>query len=224
MTDNGYRASGPGRANAPAPWPARVGRQESYRTEGEPGTPSGTGTPPDLEGIDLDVAMTQHLLVAADRYDSRGPRAICESRLCDMVDGRRRRRRSPSRTTHALNRMPRVRRAAPGGGDADGRVQAHGACPQLASELLRRWRCTRRSNSRLPRPRRRARPRRGAGDVGFGAQPSPTPAAVAGGTAAGTRVGWARWPRRLGPGGAPRRSRRLVGPRCHRSSRQTRDG
>ena len=36
--------------------------------------------------VELDVPMTQHLLVAADRFDLTRLRAICESRLCDMVD------------------------------------------------------------------------------------------------------------------------------------------
>ena len=88
VTDNGYRASGPGRANAAGALASHAsGGRRAAGTEGEPGTPSGTNsTPPDLEGIDLDVAMTQHLLVAADRYDLTRLRAICESRLCDMVD------------------------------------------------------------------------------------------------------------------------------------------
>ena len=100
--------------------------------------------------------MTQHLLVAADRYDLTRLRAICESRLCDMVDVETRRRRRSARRAEPRARaetsLPRVRRAAPGGGDADGRVQAHGAVvPGWRASSFGRWRCTRRSNSRLPR-------------------------------------------------------------------------
>jgi speckle-type POZ protein len=36
--------------------------------------------------IDLDVPMTQHLLVAADRFDLSRLRAMCEARLCESVD------------------------------------------------------------------------------------------------------------------------------------------
>ncbi len=36
--------------------------------------------------LDLGIAMTQHLLVAADRFDLGRLRAICETRLCDTID------------------------------------------------------------------------------------------------------------------------------------------
>ena len=35
---------------------------------------------------ELDVAMTQHLLVAADRFDLTRLRAMCEAKLCDTVE------------------------------------------------------------------------------------------------------------------------------------------
>lgn len=41
---------------------------------------SGNDTP------ELDVAMTQHLLVAADRFDLTRLRAMCEAKLCDTVE------------------------------------------------------------------------------------------------------------------------------------------
>jgi speckle-type POZ protein len=37
------------------------------------------------DGVELDVPTTQHLLVAADRFDLARLRAICESRLCDTA-------------------------------------------------------------------------------------------------------------------------------------------
>jgi speckle-type POZ protein len=40
----------------------------------------------DLEGSNLDVAMAQHLLVAADRYQLGRLRRICERRLCETVE------------------------------------------------------------------------------------------------------------------------------------------
>ena len=36
--------------------------------------------------VNLDVPMTQHLLVAADRFDLSRLRAMCEARLCESVD------------------------------------------------------------------------------------------------------------------------------------------
>ena len=43
VTDNGYRASGPGRANAPGALASHAsGGRRATGTEGEPGTPSGT--------------------------------------------------------------------------------------------------------------------------------------------------------------------------------------
>jgi len=43
----------------------------------------------ELEGANLDVAMAQHLLVAADRFQLSRLRQICERRLCETVEVRR---------------------------------------------------------------------------------------------------------------------------------------
>lgn len=40
----------------------------------------------ELEGTNLDVAMAQHLLVAADRFQLSRLRQICERRLCETVE------------------------------------------------------------------------------------------------------------------------------------------
>ena len=40
----------------------------------------------DLEGSNLDCAMAQHLLVAADRFQLPRLRRICERRLCETVE------------------------------------------------------------------------------------------------------------------------------------------
>lgn len=40
----------------------------------------------ELEGVNLDCAMAQHLLVAADRYALARLRRICERRLCETVE------------------------------------------------------------------------------------------------------------------------------------------
>ncbi|KAG1652421.1 hypothetical protein FOA52_009183, partial [Chlamydomonas sp. UWO 241] len=42
--------------------------------------------PEEHDGANLDVAMAQHLLVAADRYELIRLRRICERRLCETVD------------------------------------------------------------------------------------------------------------------------------------------
>ncbi|CAL8465476.1 g5012 [Coccomyxa elongata] len=42
--------------------------------------------PEELEGTNLDVAMAQHLLVAADRFQLSRLRQICERRLCETVE------------------------------------------------------------------------------------------------------------------------------------------
>lgn len=42
--------------------------------------------PEEHDGSNLDVAMAQHLLVAADRYELIRLRRICERRLCETVD------------------------------------------------------------------------------------------------------------------------------------------
>ena len=194
VTDNGYRASGPGRANAAGALASHAsGGRRAAGTEGEPGTPSGTNsTPPDLEGIDLDVAMTQHLLVAADRYDLTRLRAICESRLCDMVDV------ETAATTLALaeqNHAHALKRACleyvalhlAEVMQTDGYKHMEQSCPQLASELLRTvaMHTTQQQQAAAAAAANAPLALGGAGDVGFGAQLSPTPAAVAGGTAGG---------------------------------------
>ena len=40
----------------------------------------------ELEGANLEVAMAQHLLVAADRFQLARLRRICERRLCETVE------------------------------------------------------------------------------------------------------------------------------------------
>jgi hypothetical protein len=42
--------------------------------------------PEELEGANLEVAMAQHLLAAADMYQLTRLRRICERRLCESVD------------------------------------------------------------------------------------------------------------------------------------------
>lgn len=42
----------------------------------------------ELEGSNLDCAMAQHLLVAADRFQLPRLRRICERRLCETVEVR----------------------------------------------------------------------------------------------------------------------------------------
>lgn len=42
----------------------------------------------EVEGVNLDVPMAQHLLVAADRFQLLRLRRICESRLCETVEVR----------------------------------------------------------------------------------------------------------------------------------------
>ena len=44
------------------------------------------GSVQELEGTGLDVAMAQHLLVAADRFCLARLRRICERRLCESVE------------------------------------------------------------------------------------------------------------------------------------------
>lgn len=43
------------------------------------------GLAQDSDGANLDVAMAQHLLVAADRFQLPRLRGICERRLCETV-------------------------------------------------------------------------------------------------------------------------------------------
>ena len=54
------------------------GADETGAAEPRPGCAS--------DEINLDVPMTQHLLVAADRFDLSRLRAMCEARLCESVD------------------------------------------------------------------------------------------------------------------------------------------
>eukprot|EP00982_Pelagococcus_subviridis_P003629 27278-Pelagococcus_subviridis.AAC.1 len=86
--------------------------------------------------------MTQHLLVAADRFDLTRLRAMCESRLCDMVDV------DTAATTLALaeqNHAHALKHAClefVAGHlaevmNTDGYKHMERSCPQLASELLR---------------------------------------------------------------------------------------
>lgn len=94
------------------------------------------------DGAELDVAMTQHLLVAADRFDLSRLRAICESRLCNMVDV------DTAATTLTLaeqNNAQALKQAcleyvashlAEVMG-TEGYRHMEQSCPQLASELLR---------------------------------------------------------------------------------------
>ena len=49
----------------------------------------------ELEGANLDVAMAQHLLVAADRFQLSRLRRICERRLCETVEVRSTQQRHP---------------------------------------------------------------------------------------------------------------------------------
>ena len=44
--------------------------------------------PPEADGANLDVALAQHLLVAADRFQLSRLRRICEQRLCETVEVR----------------------------------------------------------------------------------------------------------------------------------------
>ena len=91
---------------------------------------------------ELDVPMTQHLLVAADRFDLTRLRAICEARLCDMVEV------ETAATTLALaeqNHAHALKRACleyvalhlAEVMQTDGYKHMEQSCPQLASELLR---------------------------------------------------------------------------------------
>ena len=195
VTDNGYRASGPGRtastAGALTSQGVNTGRRAAG-TEDESGSaPSGptNSTPPDLDGIDLDVAMTQHLLVAADRYDLTRLRAICESRLCDMVDV------ETAATTLALaeqNHAHALKRACleytashlAEVMQTDGYKHMEQSCPQLASELLRTvaLHASQQQQAAAAAAANSPLALAGAGDIVPGFALSPAPVAVAGAT------------------------------------------
>ena len=61
---------------------ALVGASDADACAGEAATTTGYAS----DEVQLDVPMTQHLLVAADRFDLSRLRAMCEARLCESVD------------------------------------------------------------------------------------------------------------------------------------------
>ena len=92
--------------------------------------------------MELDVAMVQHLLVAADRFDVTRLRAICEARLCEMMEV------ETAATTLALAEQSRAQALkgaclefiAANLADVmltDGYKHMEVSCPQLAGELLK---------------------------------------------------------------------------------------
>lgn len=94
------------------------------------------------EDSEPDVPMTQHLLVAADRFDLTRLRAICEARLCEAVDV------ETAATTLALaeqNHAESLKQACleyvanhlAAVMATDGYRHMEESCPQLARELLR---------------------------------------------------------------------------------------
>ena len=235
VTDNGYRASGPGRtastAGALTSQGVNTGRRAAG-TEDESGSaPSGptNSTPPDLDGIDLDVAMTQHLLVAADRYDLTRLRAICESRLCDMVDV------ETAATTLALaeqNHAHALKRACleytashlAEVMQTDGYKHMEQSCPQLASELLRTvaLHASQQQQAAAAAAANSPLALAGAGDIVPGFALSPAPVAVAGATGGpvdGIGAGGYRQPvpRRRTTAGLHRSQSDSRGPACRRN-------
>ena len=92
--------------------------------------------------MELDVAMVQHLLVAADRFDVTRLRAICEARLCEMMEV------ETAATTLALAEQSRAQALKGACLDfiaanladvmlTDGYKHMEVSCPQLAGELLK---------------------------------------------------------------------------------------
>jgi speckle-type POZ protein len=92
--------------------------------------------------MELDVAMVQHLLVAADRFDVTRLRAICEARLCEMMEV------ETAATTLALAEQSRAQALKGACLDfiaanladvmlTDGFKHMEVSCPQLAGELLK---------------------------------------------------------------------------------------
>jgi len=61
---------------------ALVGASDADACASEAATTTGYAS----DEVQLDVPMTQHLLVAADRFDLNRLRAVCEARLCESVD------------------------------------------------------------------------------------------------------------------------------------------
>ncbi|KAK9826376.1 hypothetical protein WJX81_005251 [Elliptochloris bilobata] len=98
--------------------------------------------PQDLEGAALEVAMAQHLLVAADRFQLGRLRRICERRLCETVEV------ETAATTLALaeqNHASELKRVCldfvsrnlQAVMTTDGYQHMVQSCPQLQAELLR---------------------------------------------------------------------------------------
>lgn len=118
--------------------------------------------------VALDVPMTQHLLVAADRFDLSRLRAMCEARLCESVDV------STVANTlmlAELNHARALKRACMGFIAAnlsdvmstEGYDAMNCSCPHLASEILSAVAEMR------PIPRTPGVPLLGAPEGGFGA-------------------------------------------------------
>ena len=65
--------------------PESSARRRAFANRGG-GASSSSPLGPSSDAPELDVAMTQHLLVAADRFDLTRLRAMCEAKLCDTVE------------------------------------------------------------------------------------------------------------------------------------------
>jgi len=91
--------------------------------------------------VNLDVSTTQHLLIAADRFDLSRLRAMCEARLCDSVDVDS---VANTLTLAELNHADALRRAclsfiAANLSDVmvtEGYEHMNATCPHLAGEIL----------------------------------------------------------------------------------------
>lgn len=75
-------AIGEGARDQPVDSLALIGASDAAACAGEVATTTGYAS----DEVQLDVPMTQHLLVAADRFDLSRLRAMCEARLCASVD------------------------------------------------------------------------------------------------------------------------------------------
>ena len=117
---------------------ARLGAEEAPGAAGDELTTRNGRASDELA---LDVPMTQHLLVAADKFDLSRLRAMCEARLCDSVD------MSTVANTlllAELNHAYALKRACMGFIAAnlsdvmstEGYEAMNTACPHLASEIL----------------------------------------------------------------------------------------
>jgi speckle-type POZ protein len=118
-------------------------RRRAFANRGGSGGASSSspfGVPADAP--ELDIAMTQHLLVAADRFDLTRLRAMCEAKLCDTVEV------ETAATTLALaeqNHALALKQAclqfvASHLGEVmltEGYKHMEESCPNLASELLK---------------------------------------------------------------------------------------